>query len=114
MGIPAPPAVGASSTAKGARSEGDAAVISARYAELLISLTRRDAVSYTVEPLFSPPGADADVEVDPGSATFDLDALEDKLEDVPGYGALLTQCLFADPKVRTTFDTARAMSTYRA
>ena len=89
-------------------------MISARYAELLISLTRRDAVSYTVEPLFSPPGADADVEVDPGSATFDLDALEDKLEDVPGYGALLTQCLFADPKVRTTFDTARAMSTYRA
>src|SRR5262249_49417492 len=85
-----------------------------KYAELLISLTRRDADTYTVEPLYSPPGADGDVEQeDPGWVRFDLDALEAEYYDVERYGALLTQNLFADPKLRATFDKACALCAYQ-
>ena len=78
------------------------------YAELLIRLGRRYAHSYTVEPQFSHPGTDADTEPDAGEATFDFDGLDELLDDVAAYGKLLTDNLFADPKVRTGFEQACA------
>ena len=62
-----------------------------QYPELLISLARRDADSYSVESRFTAPGADAEVEQEPGSVTFDFDALdgayyEDELGPAKGFG----------------------------
>src|SRR5262245_27821235 len=78
------------------------------YADLLIRVGFKDGRSYTVEPRFSRPGANADVEPDSGQATFDLARLQAEQYDPVAYGTLLTQGLFGDERARAAFREACA------
>ena len=80
-------------------------------ADLEIGLHRRDADSYAVEFRFIQPGSDADIRLSPdtrATAHFDFDNLRWAVFDARDYGHLLTQCLFADPDVRSAFAQATA------
>jgi hypothetical protein len=83
----------------------------ADYADLEISLHRRDADSYGVELRFNQPGSDADVRLIRGGlalASFDIDQLRALIPDAATYGRLLGENLLADEQVRTAFAQARA------
>ena len=82
------------------------------YAELLVRLSPHDGHGplYVVESRFSRPGTDAYTEPDAGQARFDLAALDALRDEPEAYGAALTQALFADPTVRTSYEQAVAVS----
>ena len=69
----------------------------ADYADLELSLHRRESDTYTVELRFSRPDSDADIRFDPAEARFDWDALGAQALDPTAYGQALTRGLFADP-----------------
>jgi hypothetical protein len=77
------------------------------YAELLVRLVGTYADRYNVELQFSRPGTDADTEPDAGQMAVDFDRLSALFYDIPAYGTLLTDTLFADAGVRTAFEQAR-------
>jgi hypothetical protein len=79
-----------------------------RYAGLLIRLGHNDGRSYVVEPQFSEPGVNAEVDPESGTAAIDFEQLDSAPDEA--YGALLTQALFADPKVRDVFVKARGIA----
>ena len=79
-------------------------------AELEISLHRRDADTYTVELRYAAPDSDADIRLISGGlpvATFDTERLRCLSIDLQGYGRMLTESLFTDPRVREAFAKAR-------
>ena len=80
------------------------------YADLEISIHRRDAESYGIELRFTPPDADVEVRLVRGGlpvAQFSLETLKELTYDNKAYGKLLSDCLFADPTVREAFEKAR-------
>jgi hypothetical protein len=83
----------------------------ADYADLEISLYRRDADGYAVQLRHSPPGSDADIDPLRGElalARFDFSALREQELDSVGYGRLLSTSVFADPALRQALAAARA------
>jgi hypothetical protein len=81
------------------------------FADLEISLHRRDTGPYAVEFRFSLPSSEAVVSVGQGRqihAYFDLEELDKLSYDPQGYGKLLTQYLFSDSEIKTAFVKARA------
>ncbi|MDQ0373954.1 CHAT domain-containing protein [Cellulomonas humilata] len=65
------------------------------YADLEITLLRRDSVTYVIQPRFARPKSDTDVRLDadgPLVAHIDPDALQDLDDDE--YGRALGECLF--------------------
>lgn len=83
----------------------------AEYADLEISLHRRDAGFYSVEFRYLQPGSEADIRLgqnEQALAQFDLEELDGLILDTPAYGQMLTQGLFADPALQTAFGQARA------
>jgi len=80
------------------------------YAELELTLSRRDGDRYAAELRFSQPGSDADIRLMRDAALIRLDhaALAALASDPAEYGRLLGQTLFADEALRRGFDSARA------
>jgi hypothetical protein len=77
------------------------------YADLEISLHRRDVTSYTVELRFSHTRSEANIRMVRSNelplAQFDLDHLRMLLLDSQAYGQFLSSQLFADPTVQSAF-----------
>ncbi|MEA3337918.1 MAG: CHAT domain-containing protein [Chloroflexota bacterium] len=79
------------------------------YADLEISLHRRDENTYSVEMNFRQPGSDADIrpEVDPDSfAAFDLVDLRAAVSN-EDYGRLLAEGFFGNSQIKENFARAR-------
>jgi hypothetical protein len=81
------------------------------YAELEISLHRRETGSYTVDFRFNQPDTDADVRLGQDKiiqTDIDLDALQDLANNQGKYGEKLSHDFFSDPGVQTAFTQALA------
>ena len=80
------------------------------YADLELSLHRRDADAYAVEMRFTQPDSDADVRLmaETALARFDTARLRELSADAAAYGKALSESLFAEPAVATAFAQARA------
>ncbi len=77
------------------------------YADLEISLHRRDAGAYAVDFRFSQPDSDADIRLgqgNPATAIFEKEALQNLSFDPGAYGQKLTQNFFSDPKLYSAFE----------
>ena len=72
-------------------------------ADLEIGLHRREADSYSVDFRFSQPESDADVRLGQGTARFDFPGLLKLSANSQEYGKALSDSLFADPAVQTSF-----------
>ncbi len=79
-----------------------------KYADLEISLHRREADCFGVDFRFSQPDSEADVRLGQGIACFDLQKLSAIPAGMPDYGQTLTSSLFADEDVKTAFAQALA------
>ena len=82
----------------------------AEYADLELSLHRRDAGNYTVELRFTQPGSDADIRVGQGETidvSLDLVTLQDLIIKPIDYGKTLAESLFADSDMTTAWAQAR-------
>jgi len=80
------------------------------FADLELSLHRRDGNNYSVEMRFTQPGSDADIRLGMGevlNVTFDMSALQALIADPAEYGQLLAENLFADANVLAGFAQAR-------
>jgi hypothetical protein len=76
------------------------------YADLEISLRRRDTDTYALELRFSQPESDADVRLMSGGAALvrlEVANLRQDAFDSKSYGSKLGQSLFANPVVQTAF-----------
>ena len=80
-----------------------------QFVELEISLQRIDA-TVRVALRFNRSDSESDVAPILGLAAFDLDALRALSGDRKEYGRLLSQCLFADPKVKSAFERGCVMA----
>ncbi len=81
------------------------------FADLELSLHRRDGSNYSVEMRFTQPNSDADIRLGSDqliSVTFDLPSLQMMIADPAEYGEALAKSLFADPNVLSGFAQARA------
>jgi hypothetical protein len=67
------------------------------YADLELSLHRRESDTYTVELRFNRLDSNADIRFDPAQARFDWDKLGTQALDPSAYGQALTRGLLADP-----------------
>ena len=85
----------------------------AEYAELEIGLRRGENADYNVELRFSDPVSQADTWIgfERGyTARFDHEQLARLSHDPALYGAALTEGLFIEPSVRSSFEAARAVA----
>lgn len=80
-----------------------------QFVELEISLQRIDA-TVRVALRFDRSDSESDVAPILGLAAFDLDALRALSGDRKQYGQLLSQCLFADPKIKSAFEKGCVMA----
>lgn len=80
----------------------------AKYADLEIGLHGRGELRFKVEFRYRPPDSAAESRLGDGLATIDIDDLEQQISDAEAYGKMLTESLFADPNVRTSYFQARA------
>lgn len=81
------------------------------FADLELSLHRRDGTNYSVEMRFTQPNSDADIRLGTGeviNVTFDLPSLQVMIADPAEYGKSLAESLFADANVLSGFAQARA------
>src|SRR6185295_16805510 len=80
------------------------------YADLELSLHRRDADAYAIEMRFTQPDSDADVRLisDAALVRFDTAQLRALSADAVAYGQALSASLFAEQAVATAFAQARA------
>jgi len=81
------------------------------YADLEISLHRRDAGTYAVDLRFSQPDSEADIRLgqgNPASANIEINELQNLSFDPGAYGQKLTQNFFSDPKLQSAFAQTRA------
>jgi hypothetical protein len=81
------------------------------YADLEISLHRRDAGAYAVDLRFSQPDSEADIRLgqgNPASANIEINELQTLSFDPGAYGQKLTQNFFSDPKLQSAFAQTRA------
>jgi hypothetical protein len=80
------------------------------YAELELTLHRRDSASYALELRFNHPESDADIRLMRDGAApvqFDATLLLAATIDSEAYGRSLAESLFADPAARSAFAQAR-------
>jgi hypothetical protein len=80
-------------------------------AELEIALHCQQGNLYEVRLRYSQPNSDADIELIPGrelTVSFDTRALELNSQDTAAYGALLSQYLFDQEDIRTSYAMARS------
>jgi hypothetical protein len=77
------------------------------YPELEISLHQRDTHSYGVTLRFGRPGDEAEQVIEASAVRFDEDQLRASELDPQKYGQLLSDALFADPRIRSGFAAAR-------
>ena len=80
------------------------------FADLELSLHRRDGSNYSAEMRFTQPNSDADVRLgtgDPINVTFDLPSLQAMIVDPSEYGKALAESLFSDPNILSGFTQAR-------
>ena len=80
------------------------------FADLELSLHRRDGGNYSVEMRFTQPNSDADIRLGTGETagmTLDLPTLQSLIADPAEYGRMLTEGLFADASVASSFAQAR-------
>ena len=73
------------------------------YAELELSLRRRDVDSYTLELRYSRPGDAADIRLlrnQTAAVQFNLPLLLEQSDDLTAYGRTLSNALYDDPEVR--------------
>ncbi len=83
----------------------------AEFAELELSLHRREGATYSIEMRFSQPSSDADVRLGQGekiTVELDIPALQSKIDNPEDYGKALAGSLFADANVLSAFAQARA------
>jgi hypothetical protein len=83
------------------------------FADLELSLHRREGEGYAVEMRFTQPGSDADVRLGQSgqvTAAIDVEALQAEIMDSAAYGKLLAQSLFADANLLAGFKQAIASS----
>jgi len=80
------------------------------YADLEISLSRRDADNFTVEMRFSQPDDQADRPPERGEASFNFKELRAQALDPTAYGLLLTESLFNNPELGGFFDKTNALA----
>ncbi len=85
----------------------------ATFAEIELSLHRRDADHYAVEMRYSQPESDADIRLaheggEAGSIEFDFDRLRELSLDGEAYGKQLAENLLGHPALRAAFHQARA------
>jgi hypothetical protein len=76
------------------------------YADLEISLHRRDAGSYVVDLRFSQPDSEADIRLgqgDPTTTIIEISELRNLSFDPQAYGQKLTQNFFSDSKLQSAF-----------
>jgi CHAT domain/SIR2-like domain len=80
-----------------------------QFVELEISLQRIDA---TVQVALRFDRSDSESDVAPilGPSAFDLNELHAASGDLKQYGRLLSQCLFADPKIKSAFEKGCVMA----
>jgi hypothetical protein len=81
------------------------------YAELEISLHRRDAGAYSMDFRFNQPDSDADIRLGQDKliqTEIDFEALQNLAHNPDQYGEKLTQDFFADPGVQAAFSQALA------
>lgn len=82
----------------------------ADFADLELSLHRRDGNNYSAEMRFTQPNSDADVRLGTGQpiiVTFDLPTLQAMIADPVEYGNMLAGSLFADANLLAAFLQAR-------
>jgi len=84
------------------------------YADLEISLHRREGATYSVELRFSRPDSEADQRFEPAQAQFDFDALRALELDLDGYGKELSAKLFAEAGAQSALAQARAVTEAQA
>jgi hypothetical protein len=80
------------------------------FADLELSLHRREGSNYSVEMRFTQPNSDADIRLgtdQPISVTFDLPSLQVLIADPADYGKTLAESLFTDANVLSSFTQAR-------
>lgn len=80
------------------------------FADLELSLHRRDGSSYSVEMRFTQPNSDADIRLgtgEPVGVTIDLAGLQGLIADPAEYGKTLSESLFADADIASSFAQAR-------
>jgi hypothetical protein len=79
------------------------------YAEMELSLHRRDESGYAVEFRFTQAGDDADnrLGTEQVKVILDVDKLRELTYDPKGYGQALTSAMFADPALLTAYAQAR-------
>lgn len=80
------------------------------FADLELSLHRRDGSNYSAEMRFTQPNSDADIRLgtgEPISVTFDLPTLQAMIIDPSEYGKALAESLFADSNILSGFAQAR-------
>jgi hypothetical protein len=81
------------------------------FADLELSLHRRDGSNYSVEMRFTQPDSDADIRLGTDQAVsvaMDLPSLQAMIADPAEYGEALSKNLFADASVLSSFAQARA------
>jgi len=85
----------------------------AEYAELEIGLRRGDDAEYNVELRFADPASESDTWIgfeEGCMAVFDFNRLVSLTHDPAQYGATLTNALFMEPNVRSSFESAVAIA----
>ena len=83
------------------------------YADLEISIQRREMNSYAVSFVFSEPQSDAAIRPGQGlesRVTFDMDQFDKLIYDPQVYGKTLSERFFSDPSVSKDFGQARSVS----
>ena len=81
------------------------------FAELEISLHRREAGSYLVDFRFNQPESEADIRLGqekPVQVTIDVQELHNLAHDLDGYSQKLTELFFSDPGMLNAFTQALA------
>jgi hypothetical protein len=86
--------------------------VGADVAELEFLLDRGAGEGFTVAVRVARPGAEVDDRLEPIALALDREALLEHAQNPAAYGRVLMECLFADPKVRDAFTTARAAATW--
>ena len=79
------------------------------YADLEISLSRRDADMFAVEMRFSQPDDQADRPPERGEADFNFRELRTHVLDPEAYGRALTASLFENPDLRSFLEKTQAL-----
>lgn len=82
----------------------------ARYADLVITLSKQGADSYWVEQRFSRPDDKVETSPERAPARLDIEGLLETVLDPSAHGQLLSKALFDDERLRSYFNEALAVT----